>query len=230
MAKKKKYNLFTFDQSYVNSGKIIAGIDLSLNHTGIVVLDDKGQILYQEAIILKTRQKDNKKYHFMQFKVNNTVSEPEELVSDENHEIDQLKRIIVIRNRVKRIIGLFDIKHIAIEGYNMGRTGNQGAVYQIGELAGLIKVLLRENNKDFQLVSPSSLKKFITGSGTAQKEGMQAWVYKKYFLVFEDDNEADAFALAKIYLELGGELKKYCKQGASKIYQIQLEEKLDEKK
>lgn len=225
MAKRQKkvYNLFDFNQSYVGSGRIVAGLDLSLNHTGIVLLNDQGQILYQEAIVLKNKQLNKRKFHIMKFKVNNEYIQEEIEVSNDENEIDQLKRIRIIRDRVMRVLSEFNVSNIAIEGYNMGRTSNQGSVYQIGELAGLIKVFLHENKYDFQLVPPTTLKKYITGSGAAKKEDMQEWIYKKYFLVFEDDNEADAFALAKVCLELGGELKKYCTKDAARIYDIQLE-------
>jgi Holliday junction resolvasome RuvABC endonuclease subunit len=225
MAKKQKkvYNLFQFDKSFVGSGQIVAGLDLSLNHTGIVLLNDQGQIIYQEAIILKNKQLNKRKFHVVKFKVNNEYIDEEIEVSNEENEIDQLKRVCIIRDRVIRVLKDFKVNHIAIEGYNMGRTSNQGFVYQIGELAGIIKVMLHENKYDVQLVPPTTLKKYITGSGAAKKEDMQEWIYKKYFLVFEDDNEADAFALAKIFLELGGELKTYCTKDAARIYEIQME-------
>jgi len=41
---------------------------------------------------------------------------------------------------------------------------------------------------------------------------------EKYFIGFDDDNEADAFALARTYLEFGEELPLFCKKGGPKKY------------
>lgn len=46
------------------------------------------------------------------------------------------------------------------------------------------------------LVSPTTLKKWIAGSGGAKKEDVKLAIYKKYGMEFKTDDEADAFALA----------------------------------
>jgi crossover junction endodeoxyribonuclease RuvC len=46
------------------------------------------------------------------------------------------------------------------------------------------------------IVAPSSLKKFITGSGKGDKDMMMMSVYKNYGFEAMDNNECDAYSLA----------------------------------
>lgn len=48
------------------------------------------------------------------------------------------------------------------------------------------------------LVPPTTLKKFVTGSGSAQKSEMLLETYKRWGVSFNDDNAADSYGLAMI--------------------------------
>jgi Holliday junction resolvasome RuvABC endonuclease subunit len=85
---------------------------------------------------------------------------------------------------------------IVIEGYSMGSKGSR--VFSIGELGGIIKYMLWKKNYKIVIVPPKTLKKFITNNGNAGKELMLLKTYKKYGVEFSDNNECDAFGLAKI--------------------------------
>lgn len=47
-------------------------------------------------------------------------------------------------------------------------------------------------------ISPSTLKKFTTGSGIGDKSSMKMLTLKKWGLEFKDDNECDAYACARL--------------------------------
>ena len=73
-----------------------------------------------------------------------------------------------------------------------------GRVYSIGELGGLIRLLLFENGIKYYEVSPPSVKKFLTGSGACEKSLILKEVYRRWNVDVSDDNLADAVVIAKI--------------------------------
>lgn len=98
-----------------------------------------------------------------------------------------------------------DVAHICMEGYsNASKFGRE----QAGELGAIVKLSIYDYFDRFAdgygdlryptIVTPSSLKKFATGSGVARKSGMMLAVYKKWGFDTGDDNLADAFALAQL--------------------------------
>ena len=72
----------------------------------------------------------------------------------------------------------------------------------LGELAGVVKMTchatLSGPGKYPLKVPPSMLKKYATGRGNAKKVEVVLAVYKHFGLEIRDDNEADAYVLARI--------------------------------
>jgi len=58
---------------------------------------------------------------------------------------------------------------VVMEGYAMGA---KGTVFHIGELTGVLKHKMFHRQILFDVVAPSSIKKFATGKGNANKEAM----------------------------------------------------------
>jgi len=89
---------------------------------------------------------------------------------------------------------------IAIEDYAYGKVFRQA---QKGELHGIVKWELT-NHGTFDpervvQVSPSTLKKFVSpGKGKVEKSMILKEVYKKWGWDAPNDDEADAFVLAKM--------------------------------
>jgi Holliday junction resolvasome RuvABC endonuclease subunit len=48
------------------------------------------------------------------------------------------------------------------------------------------------------VVPPMTLKKYATGKGTSKKQEMLLQIYKRWGVEFNDDNAADAYALARL--------------------------------
>ena len=220
--KKKVINHYSFDKGYANTNKVIAGLDLSLRHSGIIILNDEGEIVHQESIVLLDRQKDRKKYYKMKFKVNGEYIDEEIDCTTKNHTLDHYQRIIAIRNRVMALMRLYKVNAVAIEGYSYG-SFKKGVLAQIAESSSLVKSALYEKKIPFYIVPPKSLKVFIAGNGNAKKHEIQHAILKKYFLSFEDDNEADAFGLASLLMELGEEIEKFCEKRGPDLYRKQRE-------
>lgn len=102
-------------------------------------------------------------------------------------------RLIEIRGRVQEIITDTDL--VVIEGYAFA-AANQA--HQIGELGGVLRVMLTECVVKWIEVAPSQVKKFATGKGNAKKEDMAVGIFKRWGREFKNNDEADAFVLALI--------------------------------
>lgn len=136
--------------------------------------------------------------------------------------IEGMERLAYIKKAIKNILYQNQWDIILIEGYSFGSRGR--AIFSSGELGGIIKLLLyKYRNKDFlrvptYIVPPTCLKKFITGKGNAPKDSMKMETLSKYNIKFEDNNECDAFGLAKMGEAYLTEAKfKYEKEALSSI-------------
>lgn len=76
---------------------------------------------------------------------------------------------------------------------------------KLGELAALVKITLYEmmisENPDVAVplqIPPMTLKKYATGKGNAKKQEMMLQIYKRWDVELNDDNAADAYALARL--------------------------------
>jgi len=154
--------------------QIIIGIDPSLTSTGIVVLQN-GKV--ETAVTTK--------------------DQPE------------LGTIIRVREIIKRIYksitdlsneeGCRDPNLIVIEGFSLGSKGN--SIFETAYLGWRIREELEQlklQKLPWIEVTPTQLKKFATGKGMGKKELILLQVYKRWGVEFSDNNQADAFILAKI--------------------------------
>jgi len=105
--------------------------------------------------------------------------------------IDELKRIIEIRDQIKTD----NIELAVIEGlaFSIRKTR---AIMQLAALNYFVREKLMNLKIPFIIVSPPTLKKFITGRGNSPKDIMLLATFKKYKIYFTDDNLCDAFGLA----------------------------------
>lgn len=123
-----------------------------------------------------------------------------------------------------KISGLVNhrIVDAAIEGYSMGsRYGREMA----GELGGVVRMVLRVHSLTINtkaqyplVVSPQGLKKYVLGPGKGTgKSLMLKGVYKRWGVDLDDDNAADAYALARI--ARGDYVEKYQQEVLSKVWE-----------
>lgn len=88
---------------------------------------------------------------------------------------------------------------IFIEGYAYGARGR--GVFNIGELGGLMRFFLARKYEGYYEIPPTTMKKFICGKGNANKNVVLEKVFRKYGIgseILQDDNQVDAYALAKM--------------------------------
>lgn len=105
-----------------------------------------------------------------------------------------IARIDYLRDQVEVLRKKHGIEAVAMEGYSFGSTNGREAA---GELGGLIKWTLWLAGVTIWIVPPTTLKKFITGKGTARKEMMIKEVFKRWGYEAADNNDCDAYALGR---------------------------------
>lgn len=85
---------------------------------------------------------------------------------------------------------------ICIEGFSYGSKGKGvSTTYGIG---WMIRAELFRDGYTYTEIPPTSVKKFATGKGNVDKDGMVLPIYKKWGFESDSDNIRDAFVLAKI--------------------------------
>lgn len=99
-----------------------------------------------------------------------------------------------------------EIQHIVMEDYAPGSHGTQK--HAIGEGGGISKFALVhlfgvEDEVAYPtLIRPNSLKKFVTGAGNAEKDTIMLRVFQKWGVELAENNQADAYALARVALAI----------------------------
>lgn len=151
-------------------GMIVMGLDPSLTSTGIVLLND-GQIE-----IART-----------------TKNQPD---------IGTVARVLAIVKEIEKIINHPNIPPdlVVIEGFSFGSTGRSlfDTAYLGWRIRESLESFRERDNIPWIEVSPAQLKQFATGKGNAPKEVVLQQVYKRWGVELRDNNQADAFTLAKI--------------------------------
>ena len=149
---------------------ITIGLDLSLTHTGYAIIKD-GTVL--DSGVIKSKPCGDKP-------------------------IDEIRRISKIADdimdKIHENCKEEDPALVVIEGLAFMAKGT--SLVQLSGLNYLIRMYLMNLKYPFLIVAPTTLKKFITGSGKGEKDMMIMSVYKDYNFEAIDNNENDAYALA----------------------------------
>lgn len=101
---------------------------------------------------------------------------------------------------VERIVQFIESKKpidaIYIEGYAFSR--NPSGQRWLVEFGGILRWHLVDLADRVVEVSPTTLKKFVTGKGNAPKESVLAHIQKRWGELFESNDAGDAFGLYKL--------------------------------
>lgn len=152
------------------------GLDLSLTGTGVCVLSE-------DDVVLETiRSKP----------CGDTPS-------------DELRRLQGIISKIEGFLDEHEgVSIAAIEGLAYSAR-NTTALVQLAGLNYLTRDMLHRRGITFVIVQPSSLKKYITGKGNAQKDHIMLEIYKNFGITILDNNQSDAYALAHCAAAFSGE-------------------------
>lgn len=158
--------------------KSLIGLDLGLTGTGLCVM-----------------WSDDRTHHLMQ----TLVSPKFPGCSDDS--IRHAARLWSFRDQIHRYIKSENPVLAVLEDYAFNQWTS---AYSIGELGGVVRVLLYEYNLPVLKVATTVLKKFVVGKGVAPKEVVMMHVLKKFQVTPADQHQADAYSLARIGYALLG--------------------------
>ena len=108
------------------------------------------------------------------------------------------ERLAYIRDEVRKAVFRYVPEVVAIEGYAYARA-NQA--HQIGELGGVVRLLLHDMGIDTLIVPPASIKKWATGKGNADKDTMLEVAIREFAFEGHGNDEADAWLLYLMALD-----------------------------
>ena len=131
----------------------------------------------------------------------------DQILLKSNTEYEAEDRIIQLEKGFVFLAQLNELQTVYIEG--PAYSSNGGFALQMGALHYYLRIFFRKNNINFKVITPGTLKKFITGKGTAKKELMLLNVYKKWNVEFEDNNLCDAYSLARLALDEYDKIRLY---------------------
>ena len=156
---------------------ITVGLDLSLTKTGITILGHGGTVIYSGLV--KSKPCGDKP-------------------------IDETRRIVKIAEEIMTKLGTVASgpRIVAIEGLAFMAKGT--SLVQLAGLNYMIRAALDKERWPFIIVAPTTLKKFITGSGKGDKDMISMAIYKNYGFEALDNNVADSFGLAACAMAVMG--------------------------
>ena len=146
--------------------RVVIGLDMSLNAAGVCALLDSGEASMRT---LRAEGKNNK------------------LRRD-----DQVGKIMRL---IDSAGGRGEIAMVCIEQIVMHGAHQSGAA-QLITLGEVMADEIVARGIPLKRIPPSTIKKYFTGSGNSKKPQMIAEAIRRGFAVGEDDNKADAVALA----------------------------------
>ena len=123
------------------------------------------------------------------------------IVIESNPKKTMMERLESISSEV-----LMNVEHttlVFLEGYSYGSFNTE----VLAQLGGIIKLgVYKKTGIAPIIVSPNTLKKFVLGSGKGQgKEAIKLGAYKRWGVEFKTSDETDAYALARLGLQVVGE-------------------------
>jgi len=109
-------------------------------------------------------------------------------------------RLTHLRDVIKNLLWPFTgkITYAAIEAQSLGSMGD---LDQLGQINGVMQVMLTDLGAPPLLVPPSSLKKFVTGKPNASKDHMMRMSSAEWDYDFVQDDVCDAHGLARFAQE-----------------------------
>lgn len=139
----------------------IFGLDISLDHGGVVVLDENGKVTDYRYLTIVKKMADVDPDHSI------LLSKREK---DEAKDVFRLRRMVEYAERVWNVQPTTCIhnSYYSIEGYSYASKST--SICQIAELTGYIKRRLFEDGGKIRIHDPLTVKLFATGRGNCMKK------------------------------------------------------------
>lgn len=160
---------------------LYVGLDVSMRATGLVVLNDAGNVVVQRVIGWPAKSRPCK-----------TMEQ-------------RIRYFAEVGNEIRLcLVNLNEELAVAIEGYSMHGKGD---ISLAPELGGIVRLGVIQFERIHE-VPPAVLKKFATGKGNATKDIVVKEVLRRWSFNTDDNNVADAYVLARMVRAhyLGGDV------------------------
>lgn len=154
---------------------VVVGLDPSLTSTGLVTLDQTGNVVRAEVIAPRRRGATG---------------------------VERLNDFWL--QVAERVAGIPEQSLWVIEGYAMGMPRGSSPLTYLAELGGVIRLGLYRAGMRIVNVPPARLKKFACGVGNAKKDEVRLHVYKRWGFEHPSNDVVDAYALARLGLAIEG--------------------------
>lgn len=102
-------------------------------------------------------------------------------------------RLVAIGNAVIGILSKFPGALVCMESYSYNSKGH---VFELGELGGVLKAFMHIRNRPYLEVEPTTLKKYVTGKGNADKNLIPVFLLKRFGIEPVGGDAADACGCA----------------------------------
>lgn len=112
-----------------------------------------------------------------------------------NSKLRGMSRIKTMQDSVARWLDIYQPRLVAFEGYALGFRGRSNAVFDIGEMGGVLKMLILSRGIDILLVPPTNMKMFITGKGNADKDSVAFAIRERLGVSYATSDQYDATGL-----------------------------------
>ena len=122
---------------------------------------------------------------------------PLELLCIKPKALRGVQRLAYIRDGLRDLLKGKEITQAAREGYSYGSVGT-GRVFELGEIGGVLDLMLHDLRIPSIAIPPTSLKLAITGSGAASKDKVRQSVFKRFGWDIDQDDKCDAYSLAQV--------------------------------
>ena len=118
---------------------------------------------------------------------------------------DNLARLLWFKTELARLFERERPQLVVLEDHSGGHTPSAHVAFQLGEQAGVVKVMLANGRVPMVLVASSQRQKFATGKGNASKVEVLIAARDRFGYEGHDDNEADAIVLRAMGCEAMGQ-------------------------
>lgn len=182
---------------------IIAGLDLSINSTGVCIYDTIKNTTKYYIISSKFTKKALSLNHSSLSLITcekNVVDSKKEYTEKEQVKTTNIYNIV---KSIESVLLVHRVDAVCIEGISFGSVGS-AALIDLSGLNYMVRLMAMENNiKHIYIVSPTQNKKFATGNGSAEKDVMiSAWLKLQKHMAevqsyVKTDDIADAYFLAR---------------------------------
>lgn len=111
------------------------------------------------------------------------------------------ERLWLVKREIESLINKYEAKAVIIEGYSF--ASRSGQAFSIGELGGVIRLLLWQIGIPYVVIPPTCRAKFATGKGNASKNEVISSISARTGKVWANpgaDDKCDAWVLQEMGL------------------------------